>query len=236
MDAKQDTENTEEYPLVSAIMLAGRNQLEDILACIECFKNQTYPYKELIIVNNAKNQYEASDLELQAQSNIFIIDTPSELAAGMARNYGISASNGRILAQFDADYWHAPSRLSAQIATMANEKAHICILASALKYSFVSGRATLYQNTKNALLGTMVFSRPAKIDYPNFQHNEEYGILYRMLQSNMRPIAMAKPELCCKLMLTNGKRHREPFNHNLSDEQFEIIKQIVDSRVIPFLT
>jgi glycosyltransferase involved in cell wall biosynthesis len=232
MDA-QDKETPDEYPLLSAIMLAGRVQLEDILACIQCFNDQTYPYKELIIVNNTKTQYEASNLEIQAQSNIFILDTPSSLTAGMARNYGISASNGQILAQFDPDYWHAPSRLAAQVATMANEKAHICILASALKYSFVSGRASTYQNLKNALLGTMVFSRPAKIDYPDFEHYEEFGILHKMLQNNMRPIAMEKPELCCKLVLTNGKRQREPTNYNLTDEEFEIIKQIVDSRVIP---
>ena len=226
-------EQEEEYPLISAIMLAGQVQLEDILACIQCFNDQTYPYKELIIVNNAKTQHEASALELPAQKDIFIIDTPTILTAGMARNYGISASNGRILAQFDPDYWYAPSRLSAQVATMANEKAHICIMASALKYSFISGRATTYQNTKNALLGTMVFSRPAKIDYPDFEHHEEYGILYKMLNNGMRPISMEKPELCCKLVLTNGERQRNPANYNLTEEQFEIVKNLVGSRVVP---
>ena len=80
------TNESEEYPLISAIMLAGRVQLEDILTCIECFKAQTYPYKELIIVNNTKTQYEAATLELQAEKDVFIVDTPTELSAGMARS------------------------------------------------------------------------------------------------------------------------------------------------------
>lgn len=227
------TNESEEYPLISAIMLAGRVQLEDILACIECFKAQTYPYKELIIVNNTKTQYEAATLELQAEKDVFIVDTPTELSAGMARNYGISASNGRILAQFDANYWHAPSRLAAQVATMANEKAHICLLASVMQYSFVSGRASYFQTIKNAILGTMVFTRPSNIDYPDAQHNEEYGILHRMTQAGMRPLAMEKPDLCCKLLLTDGERNREPHNYNLSEEHFDIVKKIIESRVIP---
>lgn len=223
---------SDEYPLISAIMLAGKVQLEDILSSIECFKAQTYPYKELIIVNNAPTQYEAAALELQAEKDIFLVDTPTELSAGMARNYGISAANGQILAQFDADYWYAPSRLAAQVATMANEKAHICFLASVLQYSFVSGRATHFRNTKNAIMDTMVFSRPAKIDYPDFAHNEEYGILYRMTQNGMRPITMEKPDLGCKLLLTNGERNRQPTNYGLSDEQFKIIVDLVEAHRI----
>jgi len=225
-------DTNEEYPLVSAIMLAGRVTIADILTTIECFQAQTYPYKELIIVNNAKNQYLASALEIPINKDVFLIDTPTEYSAGMARNYGISAANGRILAHFDADYWHTPSRLSAQIATMANERAHISVLANVLQYSFISGEARVYNNAQNAVLGTLVFSRPAKIDYPDVEHNEEYEILQRMMQSGMRPIAMAKPDLACKLILTHGERIYEPRNRGLTDEQLAIIQTMIKSHLI----
>ena len=117
----------QEYPLVSAIMLAGKIAPANIMAGIECFKSQDYSYKELIIVNNAQNQLDASSLNIKAEKDIFIVDTPQHLTTGMARNYGISAANGQILAQFDADYWHSPSRLSAQVAGMAKNESHIAV-------------------------------------------------------------------------------------------------------------
>ena len=36
----------EKYPLVSAIMLAGKTTPANIMAGVECFKSQNYPYKE----------------------------------------------------------------------------------------------------------------------------------------------------------------------------------------------
>lgn len=150
----------EEYPLVSAIMLAGKSSIADILCAITCFQEQTYPYKELIIVNNAKTQFEASSLVINANKNVFVIDTPTELTAGMARNYGIKSANGRILAQFDSDYWYAPERLSTQISAMAEHTAHVCMLSETLSYSYLSGRATIAKNNKSVALNTMVYIRP----------------------------------------------------------------------------
>ena len=221
----------EEYPLISAIMLVGRTSIPDVLAAIECFKTQTYPYKELIILNNAKDQFTASGLNIKAEKDIFLIDTPTKLNAGQARNYGIRAANGRILAQFDADYWHAPKRLESQVATLAENEAHVCVLSETLLYSYVSGRASMNTNEKAAILGTMVFIRPTNIDYPPSAKHEEFGILDRMVKGGMKPVAMSKPELCCKLLVTTGDRTHEPENNGLSKKQFQIINKIVRDRL-----
>ena len=222
---------SEEYPLVSAILLAGRTSVSDVLAAIECFKAQTYPYKELIVLNNAKDQFSASGLNIKAEKDVFLIDTPSDLPAGMARNFGIRAANGRILAQFDADYWHDPKRLETQIATLAENEAHICILSETLLYSYTSGRASMNSNEKSAILGTVVFIRPAEIDYPPSTKHEEFGILDRMVKGGMKPIAMSKPELCCKILTTISGRNHEPENHGLSKKQFQIVRKIVKDRL-----
>lgn len=226
----EPADKADQYPLVSAIMLAGRMPLSDILAAIQCFKAQTYPYKELIVLNNAKSQFAASELNLQAEKDIFLIDTPTDLNVGMARNYGIKAANGKILAQFDADYWHDPKRLEAQIATLAENEAHICVLSETLLYSYVSGRACLNTNEKAAILGTMVFIRPSNIDYPPVAKHEEYGILDKMVKAGLKPIAMTKPELCCKLLLTAGEEIDEPENNGLSKRRFKLVQKIVKDR------
>lgn len=211
----------QQYPLISAIMLAGVAPLADVQRCVDCFHSQTYPRKELIIVNNAKNS-----LDIPPHNDIIVVDPPLESTSGAARNHGITMASGQILAQFDADYWHSPSRLSAQIATMASEQANICVLASTMQYSFISGRARIFRNKQNAILNTMVWTRPEKAEYPNISHSEEFGLLQTLLQMGMKPIAIDKPELCCKLILTKGERQTTPHNEGLTDEQFEIITRL----------
>lgn len=222
-------ETNDSYPLVSAIMLAGKTSIRDVLACIECFKSQTYPYKELIILNNARNQFEASALNIQAERDIFLIDSPAHLTAGQARNHGIKSANGQILAQFDADYWHSPQRLETQVTALAQNEAHICVLSETLLYSYVSGRASLAQNTKRAILNTMVFIRPSQIDYPPTVKYEEFGIIEKMLKAGMKTISIDQPELCCKLLFTSGNRISIPTNTDLIDKHFKLIGNIVNN-------
>lgn len=193
-----------DYPLVSCITLAGQCTQQQILACIKCFRDQTYPYKELVIVNNCKSQWEASGLNIKAESNVFIFDTPQFLSAGMARNYGISASNGQILAQFDTNHWHHKKRIEAQVATLAQANANICVLSRTLCYSGYRKHISYYTNPKSAILSSMVFLRPRNIDYPDWKKNEEFGILSRLQTAGMRTISMDKPDLMCRLYL-NGE-------------------------------
>lgn len=197
-------------------MLAGKHTLPAILHGIECFRSQTYPFKELIIVNNCRTQWEASGFNIKAESDIFIIDTPQLVSAGMARNYGISASNGQILAQFDANHWHNKRRLEIQIATLAHAQAHIAVLSRTMCYSSNSCAATYYTNPKSAILSSMVFARPHGIDYPDWDKNEEYGILSRMQTANMRIASINKPEMMCRLHLAGTE---------YQIEQSEVTKQ-----------
>lgn len=211
-------------------MLAGRTALPDIVTAIACFQAQTYPYKELIIVNNAKSQFDAASLNIQAQRNVALVDTPYPFFAGMARNFGISTANGRILAQFDPDYWYAPNRLEAQVATLAQNEASVVMLSSTMQYSFISGRASYQQNDRNAVLGTMLFIRPTNIDYPNLDKQEELGLLEKFNAASAKVLAMPSPELACKLCYCSGKRTTKPVNSGLSKSHFDVLKKMMKNR------
>ncbi len=215
-----------EIPLISAIMLAGRMPIEYVLTSINSFKAQTYPYKELIIINNGKSQFENSSLNIHAQKDIFIIDTPAHLTAGMARNYGISAANGQILAQYDPDYCFLPNRLEIQVKAIADNEAHACVLAETLQYSFISGRAAYQQNDKNAILSTIVFVRPRQVDYPNIDKYEEKEFTDRFMKSDFKVVSLERPELACKIIPTRGIKANNT-TYNVADEHKEVINNIV---------
>lgn len=200
-----DAERPLEYPLVTGLCLVGKHNIKEVASCVSCFQDQTYPYKELVVINNAQTQLEASELNLEAQPNIFLVDTPMFLSAGIARNYGISAANGTILAQFDANYWHHPKRLEAQIATMADNEAHCCMLTKILSLSFNSKTVRELTNDRNVIAQSMVCVRPQGIDYPPVEQGEELGFLHKMNKARLKLITMEQPALMCQLL---GRRHQ----------------------------
>lgn len=217
-----------EHPLVSCILLAGRAHQSAIKLAIKSFQSQTYPYKELIIVNNATSQFAASGLNLMAQPNIAIVDTPTEMFAGMARNVGISSANGQIIAQFDADYWYAPERLEGQINAMATHGATVSVLTHTLRYSLLNGRTGYQKNDRNAILNTMVFARPLQIDYPGVDKQEELGILDRFRKAGASMISIPAPQLACKLWGA-GETAVKPKFDGLEKEHQAIVRKIYKS-------
>lgn len=221
--------NDEEYPLVSALMIIHRPRMVELARAIACFQKQTYPYKELIIINNASTQFEASGIDIEAQPNVFMVDTPQKFPTGLARNYAISASNGQILAQFDMDCWHHPKRLEAQIATMAENQATVCMLSRAITFSFNSGRAGYWKNEKDIILNSMVYTRPATIDYPPVEKNEELQLLNSLIQAGRKSISMDKPDLMCKLHFS-GEPVEDIEQSTLSKAHENIIRKILKER------
>jgi glycosyltransferase involved in cell wall biosynthesis len=225
---------TEEYPLVSAIMLAGRTSHDNVREAIECFQAQTYPYKELVIVNNAKNQLEASAFNISAQKDVFVIDTPQHLTAGMARNYGISAANGRILAQFDPDFWFDPDRISVQVAAMGKNNTQISMLTKTLNHSFITGRSSYSTNPQKTILNTMVFIRPKDADYPNIDKNEEFGLLNKLNNDNYKIVSVDNPNLACKLQYSDNPILKIKSNCLNNKKSTKIIQSIINSKKLLF--
>lgn len=195
----------EKYPLVSAICIIDKQI--DLEKLISNFISQTYENKELIIVNNQKTQFHNSSVDLQARKDIFLIDTPKQVSAGMARNYGISAANGTILAQFDSDHYHHSNRLEAQIAVIAQNDAHMCILSSCLQYSFISGQGIICTNHNKIIPNSMVCVRPLNVDYPDSNKLEEKEFLERYINAGYKVVSLDQPELMCKLITSEYKKN-----------------------------
>lgn len=208
-----------EYPLISAIMLAGDYQQKDLDNAIQCFKDQLYPSKELILVNNKFRPItDPNDKEIK-------LATPeAKLTTGMARNFALSVANGQIIAQFDPNYWYAPNRITAQLAGMLKDNAQICLLSSVLQYSLISGIVRLITNKQNAIIDTMMFVRPLMM-YQNTEFGAELALLKQMISSGMKAVALNMPEICCRLCLTTHDRTKEIFNAGIDTHLFDIVRE-----------
>ena len=194
-----------DHPLISAMMIIKYPSIEHLHRTIEGFLDQTYPNKELIIINNPRSQFEASSVTIPKYDNVHLYDTPSQFTAGQCRNYGISKTNGQILAQYDLDSWHHKNRLEYQVSSLVENSAHMSILTRTLLFSGINGRLSYYSNNKNLMLNSMVFIRPANIDYPDVEKQEELGLLNKFRIAKYNIISIDKPDMVCKLYHGNIK-------------------------------
>ena len=114
----------ENQPLVSVIMPCY-NMEKYIADSIESVKQQTYPYWELLIVDDASTDGTVAIVEKYCQQDHRIRCTIKTKHSGIAtaRNQCIKMAQGQYLAFLDADdIWH-PKKLEIQLLFMVEKKA-----------------------------------------------------------------------------------------------------------------
>jgi glycosyltransferase involved in cell wall biosynthesis len=100
-------------PLVSALMLTGKCAEREAMAriAVRCFLNQTWPNKQLVIINHGKYTLANGDPRVKEVK----LDRPEDMTLGDLRNRSIDESEGDWLIQWDDDDWHHPGRIEAQM-------------------------------------------------------------------------------------------------------------------------
>lgn len=84
---------------------------------------QTHPVFELIIVNDASS--DGTDEYLESLDSVIVITNKSSLGGAQARNLGIAAASGDVIAFLDDDdQWH-PEKIEKQIACAEESRADL---------------------------------------------------------------------------------------------------------------
>lgn len=105
------------WHLVSIIM-AAFNSERTIGQAIESVQSQTYPYWELIVVDDSSSDHTASIVREFADRDprIRLFSNPQNLGASYARKYGLQQAQGAWIAILDSDDIWASEKLEKQIA------------------------------------------------------------------------------------------------------------------------
>lgn len=86
-----------------------------IKAAIKCYQEQTYPDRELIILDDGEDK--VRDL-IPADPTIRYYELPIKYNTGDKRNMVNSMAKGEIIAHFDDDDWSSPTRLEHQVSLL----------------------------------------------------------------------------------------------------------------------
>lgn len=105
-----DADSPPSAPLISCIM-PTHNRRSFIPLTLECFRAQTYPNKELVVVDDGTDA--VSDL-LESETGVRYIRVQPRRTIGAKRNLACEQARGEIIAHWDDDDWYAPERLEMQ--------------------------------------------------------------------------------------------------------------------------
>ena len=114
---------------------------------IALFRRQTYPNRELIIVDDGADAIAdliPDEATLRGEgAAIRYVRLDGRRTLGQKRNFGVEAAQGPIIAHWDDTAWCAPWRLSYQLGALVQREADGCGLDSLLQYDPPAGAAWL---------------------------------------------------------------------------------------------
>jgi len=122
------------------LLVTANNRFDFFTRSLQCYIDQTYPNKELLIINEGSKEYqEKIKFCVKDRSDIKLVFLDGWYSLGALRNLSMALSNGQIFVQWDDDDFNLPERLAIQYNFLAsNPQAKICYLSDQLHYYFDS--------------------------------------------------------------------------------------------------
>lgn len=173
-------------PLVSCLCVSLlRPELERAIAC---FRAQSYPNRELVVVH--EKPYDPLRRLLQARDiREIVVEGGAKLLLGQLRNVAIASSIGEYLCNWDDDDWSASLRVETQLATAQRELRRACALERWTVYDAESGRVAI--SRRRIWEGSLLWHRTLTgMGYPPLATGEDTPFAKRI-----HPVLLDRPDL-----------------------------------------
>jgi glycosyltransferase involved in cell wall biosynthesis len=151
---------TSELPLVSVI-LTTRDRPRLFRVALSCYQQQTYPRRELIVVDDGHAN--PVDVDAVAAAGGRVVRSDSGTALGTKLNQGVAEAHGSLCQKMDDDDWYAPGFLERMVTALRETLTLVCrpTVAFLMPFRFFDvGRWEVRQSVDNNAPGaTLLFAR-----------------------------------------------------------------------------
>jgi glycosyltransferase involved in cell wall biosynthesis len=188
--------NTSKYKI--SCLTVTLDRLDLLKKSIQCFCDQTYLSKELVIVSDGKKEFKNAVRDhvhaLERKDIKLVFLEASHYTLGMLRNISMEAAEGDIICQWDDDDMYHPERLACQVECMLRKQAQACFLTDQLCYFSVSNKLYWVDwcsgGQRNSIIpGTMMMFKKKQIRYPEsgaFAKAGEDTIFFNKINISMK--------------------------------------------------
>jgi glycosyltransferase involved in cell wall biosynthesis len=160
---------------------------------IDCYRAQTYPNRELIIVCDRPDSELSRLVSSLGDRTIKYVETP-RMVLGELRNASVAAASGSLLCQWDDDDLYHPRRIAYQVEALASTEAVAHFLDRWLLWW--PKRRLLGVSKARGWEGSMLIRRDAIPRYPSMTKMEDAVLIEALVRDQL--ISMSDcPELYC---------------------------------------
>ncbi len=107
-----------------SVLLTTHDRPHLLPLALACYKHQTYPNRELIVVDDG-GRYPA-EIEPNALPSTRIIYVKPGTPLGIKLNHGADAARGRLIMKMDDDDWYAPAYLETSVNALLESERTVC--------------------------------------------------------------------------------------------------------------
>ncbi|MDZ7694373.1 MAG: glycosyltransferase family A protein [Balneolaceae bacterium] len=155
------------------MVTANRKQL--MKRSIQCFNNQDYLNKELVIVDDGEQDLsEALAAVDEGQLNYVKLEPSEDNTLGKLRNISLQEASGEYLVQWDDDDWYHPDRIKIQ-AQYLDDGYDACCLSGALMHlddeTYINHPYVGY--LPEGIPGSIMHKNDTSITYPHSRRAED---------------------------------------------------------------
>lgn len=156
-----------------SIIVPVYNAERFIVETMDCVLTQTYPYWELLLVEDASSDGTVRVIEQyiaeKQEKRICLLRQPANMGAAKARNRGLEEAKGRYIAYLDADDLWEPEKLERELAFIREKGAAFAYTGYefADEYGKGTGKIVRVPETltyKQALSNTTIFTTTVMFD------------------------------------------------------------------------
>ena len=233
--------SAQKKPLVSCICVTHHN-VEILKRSIQCFQDQTYINKEIIVAFESDREDIANYLGELKDSSIrsLLFSKEMQLTLGEKRNLAIESANGFYLCVWDDDDWYNIKRIEIQIQSLKDIRYKSSVLSNIILYDGKTQEAYL-SATRWAWEQTLfceksIFENSAR-RYENVNRGEDSPLLYNLKQNDFLS-TISHPDLYIYVYHGRNAFHRGHWEVNLlywakklPADQSSAIQNIVEGKV-----
>ena len=164
-----------DLPLVSAMMVTGcRPEMAE--RSVRCFLNQTYPEKELVILDDGEDLHLENFVRGLDDPRVrFYRMQPEGKLLGELRNLALARSRGDFVAQWDDDDLSDPQRLEIQMAGLLIHGVDACLLQRHMIWYPRMQRLAI-SNVRN-WEGSFICRKSKMPSYPSLRKGEDTPVI-----------------------------------------------------------
>lgn len=175
-------------PKISCLCISYK-RAHYLKGAIECFLQQTYPEKELVVVHNINDLETVNLLRSKAHSQITavgLIPNGKHFSIGELRNIAIESSTGNYVCTWDDDDWHHPKRLDTQFKGLDKFKKNASLLTKILMYDKTRNLAYLSLDRcwENTIMVERKFLDDHGIRFQHINRAEDYYLINELIRHN----------------------------------------------------